>query len=170
MGDEYHLSHGTVLKYGAYARAVDTLTNAAPELVPQILSGQVKMSQENVLELAELSPGEVKALSSKLGQFSGDSYIKYSDIRDSLPIKNTRDRFPRQKAPSTSIKDMPTHDPDGEITSLSYTIPSWISAIDRARKNAVIPDTSNNARERLRNELMGLINMADAMLKALREE
>ena len=61
LANEYHISHTTVLKYEYYTQAMDYLGEVMPELVPKILSGQVKISQENILELAKLSPLEVRA-------------------------------------------------------------------------------------------------------------
>jgi hypothetical protein len=58
LGREYRISHATIDKYGTYANAIDSLSRVAPELTPKILSGQIKISQKNVLELSRLSPSD----------------------------------------------------------------------------------------------------------------
>ena len=48
IGEEYHLAHGTVEKYGAYSKAVDQIAKKDPSMLPRILSGRYKISHENV--------------------------------------------------------------------------------------------------------------------------
>ncbi len=51
-----------------------------------------------------------------------------------------------------SIKNMPAYDPDSEVTSLAYTIPFWISLINRVLTNN-LEKTSIDAKQNLKREL-----------------
>ena len=65
---------------------------------------------------------------------------------------------------------MPSYDPDAEVASLTLTIPSWISSIDRAQSNADLKLVSKTARMRLEEALRQLANKAFEMLEAVRED
>ena len=58
LADEYHLSQVTVQKYGMYSRALDTIGEVDPSLVPRILSGSIKISHENVRHLCQAFDAE----------------------------------------------------------------------------------------------------------------
>ena len=46
LGEEYHMSHSTIQKYGAYAKAVDTLGKKDPALPPKLLSPRPRGGRE----------------------------------------------------------------------------------------------------------------------------
>ncbi len=166
LGKEYRISHATVDKYGIYANAIDSLSRVDPELTPKILSGQIKISQENILEFARLSPSDIRRVSAELTQ--GDA--GYSDTRNIVP---KRKKATKQDSPpplAISVKNMPAYDPDVEILSLVFTIPSWISSIERTRTSADFTGISGNARHRFENELNRLRSAVDTVLSAVKEE
>ena len=166
IGEEYNISHATVLKYGKYSQALDDLSKVIPELIPQILSGEVKISHENVVELSQLSDPTVKRLS----QFLVDDEADFiGNLRKFVPPKP---RLPKKSSlPATlvSVKDMPAYDPDAEISGLALTIPSWVSSINRARSATDLYKTTGDARCKLEKELLGLKEMIDSMLAAMKE-
>ncbi|NLO40918.1 MAG: hypothetical protein GX115_15790 [Ruminiclostridium sp.] len=166
LGEEYRISHATVDKYGIYANALDRLSKVVPEFVPKILSGQIKMSHENVVELSRLSGQDIKRLSQHISDDTAE-FVGYSGARKVLPKKpNPEQQIPQ--IPVATVKDMPAYDPDAEISSLTLTIPSWVSSIDRTRSIANLSGVSVNARSRLENELLGLKDTINIMLAALR--
>ena len=57
---ENDISPGTVQKYANYTRALETIGQKVPPLVPKILSGSFKVSHNNVVELSKLPPEEIK--------------------------------------------------------------------------------------------------------------
>jgi hypothetical protein len=151
LGDKYHISSGAVQKYAKYSQALDTLGEKAPELVPKILSGNYKISHDNIVALSEMDMEEVKELSSKIGLGSA-SYIRYSESRRDLA--GQPDKKSAQKPASIpAIKTMPEYDPDSLAKGLAFTIPSWAGSIERTRTksdmNAVSPETKNQLREAL---------------------
>lgn len=67
------------------------------------------------------------------------------------------------------IKEIPEYDPDAELSSLTLTIPSWISSIERAKNTAELPNTSDLARRKLSEQLTFLKNAAMQMQEFLKE-
>ncbi len=78
--------------------------------------------------------------------------------------------MPPLPIPAGSVKDMPGHDPDAEISSLTLTVPSWVSSIDRTRSMANLGGISGDARRKLEKELLVLKETIDTMLAAIKEE
>ena len=160
LANEYHISHTTVLKYEYYSQAMDYIGEVMPELVPKILSGQVKVSQENILEMAKLSPLDLRRVGNEL--LKGQSSAGYTNSRRVLPTKV------EQKAPvimpAPEIKNQPAYDPDAEVSSLTLTIPSWVSSISRTRTLANMNEVTPEAKEKLLNGLRGLRETVNEML------
>lgn len=168
LGEEYRLSQATIAKYGAYSRAVDALTKVSEELVPKILSGQTKISQDNLIELSKLPAQEIKRLSRQLIQNDRD-FVGYAAASKKLSSR-TRPQAPDfQVLPEITVKNMPAFDPDAEITSLSLTIPSWISSIERTRSLANLDLVSDKAKDKLADILNNLKNASDQLLSMIRE-
>lgn len=169
LGKEYCISYATVDKYGIYSHSLDILSKTAPELVSNILCGQIKISQENIAELSRLSPQDILSLNKNI---SDDifNFIGYSGLRKVLPKKQELAKKLTPSIPIGSIKDMPVYDPDAEISGLTLTIPSWVSSINRTHSATNFREISGNARIRLGKELLGLKETINIMLAALKEE
>jgi hypothetical protein len=168
LADEYHLSHSTIEKYGEYARAIDTLTEKKKEITPKILSGQTKMSHRNVVELSKLSIRKINSISEQMNSNNG-KFIGYTAMRKEL--ENSR-RIPKPKSNELSdagIKKMPVFDPDAEISSLTLTIPSWISTMKRTSSISDLALVSDRAKNELIIMLNSLIAAADTMLGQVKE-
>ena len=68
-----------------------------------------------------------------------------------------------------SVKDMPEHDPDGEIVGLTLTIPSWNSSIDRVFDQTNLREISERAISALKKELMNMRDSIELVLLAIEE-
>ena len=169
LGQEYHISQASIKKYGIYAQALDMLSKGVPELVPKILSGEVKISHDNIVELSQLSQQDICRLSRHIID-SDIEFVGYSDIRKVLPKRLVPPRKAPLPIPAGSVKDMPAYDPDAEISSLALTVPSWVTSIDRTRSIANLSDISSNARRKLEKELLVLKETIDNMLAVMKEE
>lgn len=167
LAKEYRISHSTVEKYGIYSKALDEISKVLPSFVIKILSGQIKISQENIVELSRLSPPDIMSL-----HITDETrkVFSYSDIRKMLPKRQTPHKKLVLPLPNVSIKEMPAYDPDAEISSLTLTIPSWVSSINRTRSVANFRKISINARCNLMNELLALMETIDAIYLSLKEE
>ena len=169
LGKEYRLSHATIDKYGIYAHAIDSLARIEPSLPPKILSGQVKISQSDLVEMARLSPTDIQQINTYVLQQSHDN-LSFSDMRKLVPLKQKKSLQSSQPTSSGSVKDMPDYDPDVEILSLVFTIPSWISSIDRVRSSPSVKEVSGEVRRKLEGRLASLKSAIDAMIVLIGEE
>ena len=68
-----------------------------------------------------------------------------------------------------SVKDMPEYDPDAEISSLTLTIPSWKSSIERAKNTADLTIVSPRAKGDLAQALRELRNTIADMLSEMED-
>lgn len=62
MGEIHNVSHSTVLKYSQYAEAIDAIYEREPAVVGSILTGQVRVSIENIIEISRLSNDDLSIL------------------------------------------------------------------------------------------------------------
>lgn len=168
IAEEHHISHATVQKYSNYSRALDEIAKHEPKLVSKILSGNYKISHKNVVELAKLTPEEIRRVSRRIDSNSAP-FVQYKRTRSAIAPSRT-ETTAAEESQRPSVKDMPAFDPDAEISSLTLTIPSWSSSIERARNRADLSIISSVAKSRLIGALQTLQDTVDEMLKAVKEE
>ena len=171
MGKEYNISPNTVYKYSAYSRALDVIQQKCPEITQKILSGNIKISLENIAILSRFTKKKLYNLLEYLSE-EPEIHISYSDIRQELQWKPLQKSSPKTVPILQSdipIKQLPKYDPDAEISSLSLTIPSWISSINRTREITNFDNTTSNARTKLKNQLCSLKNTIDILLVLIKE-
>lgn len=165
IAEENNVSTGTVQKYAIYTRALEAIGQKVPDIVPKILSGRYKISHKNIVELSKLSEKELMAINKQMNR-RNNSMFKYSRARDVITSAATDD----VKTNTPSVKDMPTFDPDAEVTELFLTVPTWISSISRTETNANLNIISQGAKTRLINTLTQLKEATNKMLTLLGEE
>ena len=166
IGEEYHLAHGTVEKYGTYSKAIDAIARKDHTILPRILSGRYKISHDNVVALSQMTPQEVRKFGRQMKAMKKcSSYVPYGVTRSQLgqaalepPIKIR-----------TEIKNIPDFDPDAEITGLTLTIPSWASSIRRMHSNTDMSTISLKARKGLEHALGNLQTTIEELLRAIKE-
>lgn len=170
IAEENHLSHCTVQKYAQYSKALDDITKHEPKLAAKILSGHYKISHKNVVELSKLSPDELRRINRRIDNNSASTpFIQYKKTRTVIN-NGKREQEQPEEPQGPTVKDMPEFDPDAEISSLTLTIPSWASSIDRTRNRANLSIVSSAARTRLKTALRNLQNTVDEMLDAIKED
>ena len=59
IASELYISTGTVLKYSVYANAMNTIFDQDIMFAKSILTGKVRISHENTIELSRLKPEEI---------------------------------------------------------------------------------------------------------------
>ncbi len=173
LGREVYLVGGTVYKYGIYTSALDNIAAKNKSIAEKILSGRLRISQTNIIELSRLPKEEVRALNNILTESNID-HISYAEMRHELDWQHyNASCFPtakqKGKKPAAAIKEVPAYDPDAEISSLTLTIPSWISSIERTRSLADFPKTTAGARDKLLHELFALHKAVYNIQKILEE-
>ena len=159
IGKEYNLTQATVRRYGRYAKSIDILAKKEPKFISEVLAGKIKISKDNVSKLAKQSAEVINNVTTQLSSNNSD-FVNYYKAREIIPAKKEK----------ITVKNMPVYDPDAEISSLTLTIPSWISSIDRTLAIADFNKTSYKAMKKLKNGLKELSYTLDTMLLAIEEK
>jgi hypothetical protein len=168
IAQENQISGGTVLKYAQFTRALETIGQKAPEMVPKILSGRYKISHKNVVELSGLTSVEIKKVGRRMER-SQQQFVQYNRVRQEIQYTKGQTGLP--ESPSTpSVKDMPAFDPDAEITALTLTIPSWTSSIKRTQTNTDFDTVSDYAKNKIADTLIVLQHTISKFLSEIKEE
>lgn len=143
---DLHIASPTVLKYGNYASAIDRIRRIRPDYAERILKGALKMSHESTVKLAEQSDGIITKVMEKAKADQMD-HIIYSELTNEFQFRTVNGPGKKQTdSEEPLIKQMPEHDPDAEINSLSLTIPSWVSSMENAHRRTDFLKTSPAAR------------------------
>ena len=180
IGNEYNFGFSTVTKYDIYARAVDDLKRKSPEIAQKILTGKLRVSHENIIELSRLPIEDINGLKRLLDSGSIDR-IGYSQLRHELrwqrlPTgKPDSRRIKREKSSAEAgIKQMPATDPDFAPSSsslmISKLIPSWSKTISRTMELTDFTSTSTKARHEVKMQLLNLTRKITKLLSQLEED
>lgn len=169
IADENQISYGTVQKYAIYKRAVEEIGKKEPALVSKILSGQYKISHTNIIELSKLPTEDIKRINRKM-EMDTSQIPRFKETRKLIKLRKDDVFKDAPKISKPSVKDMPKYDPDAEISSLTLTIPSWKSSIERAKTNVNLSNVSSEARKKVTGELDALITAAAEMIATIEEK
>ena len=135
--------------------------------MPKILSGQYKIAHKHVLEMAELNPQDLRRINRKIDRNPAE-FMHYKATRPVVQGNKTVYSEGDISA-GPSVKDMPEYDPDAEISSLTLTIPSWKSSIERAKNTADLTIVSPQAKGDLAQALRELRNTIADMLSKVED-
>ena len=160
----------TVYKYSAYSSALDIIDEKVPDLVKRVRSGQLWISQANIIELSGLSKEQLLSLNNYL-LAEKIEHLSYHDMKRELLWNNYAKPILKKESSVSipSIRNLPQFDPDAEIASLTLTIPSWNSSIERVLKVSDFKIASDTAKYKLKYQLMCLISTTNNILKKLEE-
>ena len=171
VGKEYGIGHNAVEKYGRFARNIDRIEQAAPELADKLLKGQLFISMDNVNEISQMSDKQIRRVSDTIVPIA-NGHVQREQIIESLGHQNTRQKVVRspsgrdnQVLGSQTVKTAPAYDPDSEISSLTLTVPTWIIAMNRTVEMTNMDIITEKARNALRVELVALRGAIDSLLK-----
>ena len=170
-----HVSTGTVHKYHLFQEAADAIRQIAPDLGDRIICGDLKISHENVINLSRYPAEDIKTLEKSV--VSGNlKYLNLSDIQHEISwarytqhISDIGIKKKEQSSVEAQIKKMPKYDPDAEVSSLAYTIPSWCNIITNTMKTSNLSQISMAARKRLAGQLLTLNAQTKLLLESLKE-
>ena len=162
IGNEINLCAGTVKKYAEYTRALSEIGKKEPDLVPILLSGKYKVSHRETLELAKKNKEELHEIHRRMNR-NQSSFPTYSKNRPLIRNNTTDENV------GPTVKNMPTFDPDAEVTELTLTMPSWIGSIKRTQTNANFTIVSDKARDKLVSTITNLIETAEGLLALIKE-
>jgi hypothetical protein len=160
-GKNWGYSDSTLEHCCNYVKAIESLMNDAPDIVPLILEGKSRLSVDNTVRLSRKAPTEIRGIIEKLA----DENIK---ICEALPKPPPR-KIKKTKARIATVKDTPAYDPDTQIMSLTYTVPTWLSAIEKAFMDSDFDKISFKARYKFLKGLTALKNESELILALLKE-
>ncbi len=168
LGKEYKLSPITVLKYSVFAAAIDTIYEISEELSNGILNGIIKISQENTVAISKMTENEISNTAENIlhGKEDIETLTNSLKTAKTAALKSNK----RLITGNASIKDMPEYDPDAEVSSLTLTIPSWISSLLRVCNVCDMNKVSAYAKKKLLDELEKLGNAIFEMFDVLKED
>ena len=157
MNTNYGYTKASLQKILAFTKAVDSLEELLPKVVRCILDGKIRLSMDNTVMISRKTPDEILHIVKLLSD-------KKTKVCDVIPPR------PRKKKAKTTVKDPPPYDPDSQIMSLSYTIPSWVGAIEKVFMDMEFNKLSTGAKHRLKNELLVLLGTATAIYDIMEDE
>jgi predicted house-cleaning noncanonical NTP pyrophosphatase (MazG superfamily) len=170
IGKKVGYSAPRVSRACTYVKAIESLEKDAPDIVPLIIDGQSRLSIENTMNLSNKLPEEIREIIEKLS----DETVRVNEVFPGRlshrpESKENIKRKVKRKILAT-VKDIPEYDPDAQISSLTYTIPSWTGMVDKAFMNTDFTQVSAKALYKFRKELTVLTSTAEAILRVFEEE
>lgn len=172
----YDISRMAIYGYKNIANAVDEIAEKDSRLTKMYLSGRLHIKKDNLTTIASMNEWQMRTLTNAMIR-QNKKRCTTSDVLAALSArdlkKEQQSARERRKAAASanqpSVKDMPIYDPDGEVASLSLTIPSWNSSIDRIFTKTDMQEISDKAKTQLREELLALRDSIDLVLLAIEE-
>lgn len=169
LGKEYGLSHNTIFKYGVYSRTVDIIMKKDSDLAQKILSGKIRISHENIIELSRLPQENIQRLNKSISQ-DGIEHIVLADILRGFHMKRvTKPRVKEIPQEEILIKQMPQFDPNAGPSGLAYTMPSWEGTIKRIQKETDFQIVSEDVRNKLSFQIRQLRNTLDSLSEKMED-
>lgn len=170
IASECSTSPATVYKYNEYSRALDNISEKVPQMAERIRSGKLRISHANIIELSRLPHYELKKIYEYMVE-KGIEHLSYPDMKRELQWRKVVSPTQKKKntEPEPVIKQMPKFDPDAELSSLSLTIPSWCSSIERVMKVTDFQLSSKKGKLRLKVQLQNLMTVVDKIINVLEE-
>lgn len=150
---------GIILWNSRHAKAIDRLFEKSITVAKSILNGDVSLSLSTMEILAEYSKKKLQGLELFLIAQNGNHVtlenIKkaFGQCRRTVKPELKKDII-LEKTPQ--IKQMPVFDPNAAISSLVYTMPSWVSIMERAINQTNFSEISFETRDKLRQELSNM--------------
>jgi len=147
LGKEFKIGAGSVYKYGIFTEDVDRIIKKAPDIARIILKDHIHVSHNAVAALASMSVPDLNKVRSCLAD-DAMFRLQLTDIDNVITPKRLVPK-PIVKATEPEIKQVPKFDPDAEISSLTLTMPSWVSSIYRTCNTAPFALISDKAKQNL---------------------
>jgi len=155
-----------------YAHAIDHFQRIVPDIASDILAGRTRLSLKDAIVLARMDVSDIRVIMERLACEETPATVIFKEQIEESKTKKRRGRPKRKypKAPAISIKDTPPYDPDAQAVALSFTIPSWVNAIDKIFMSDGLHKISKTARNKLAGELTALKDISDIMIAMLSDD
>jgi len=169
LGKEYNLASATVYRYGEYAKTIDKIKEHSPNVAKKILNESARVTTRQLISLATKTDNVIQDFCNRINAYP-DEQIPYTTTKAIISEYIRKPADPRLPNNVGAIKEMPLYDPDAEINSLSLTIPSWISSIERLLQSPINEKASDKSKRRLLSELETLISKSIQLKNKLEEK
>ena len=168
IGKYFNYSAYSVARSCLYVRAIERLENYVPEIIPNIFEGQNRLSVVNTIILSNMESDDIQKIINKLSNETKKVYEIFPRHLSHQPeIQKPR---LAQKISNITVKDTPAYDPDSQISGLTFTVPSWVSAIEKVIMNTNFSEISAAAREKFSKEIKALKDTIEIILDISEEE
>ena len=170
VGESFGYSDASLLRCCQYIRAIANLEKHIPEIIPLIFENHTRLSIENTINLSNKQPDEIRKIIRKLDDKKLQINEIFPEHLSHRPgIRHNTIRKPLKK-PESTVKEMPDYDPDAQVSSLTFTVPSWVAAIDKTFMNTNFNEISIKARYKFKKELTALKDTIEIVLSMTMEE
>lgn len=169
LSEEYHISHQTVYKYSVFTNALDIIASQSMEVFLKIIKEQVKISIDAVECIGNLPVISRDIAINRLQSRDVDYFAKNESKVTQAGIEKYIKKLQKNNSVPVSLKETPKFDPDSELKSLIFTVPSWTGSIMRARRFTNIAAVSKETKLKVRKELLVLVNTITELLYELEE-
>ncbi len=175
LAKDFNVTSQTIYKYGVYAELLDKVSGADDSFFFGVVSEQIRMSENTLNELVNLPARERKERIQELTGTNVPAEPEKEECTNSIK-ENTAEEVEKVEQPASSsarvgsIKHMPEYDPDAEVETLFYTVPSWSGSLKKVRDKTDVSRASYNVKHKLRRELIQLIYLVADILLTLEEE
>lgn len=168
LAGEYNLTYSTVERYGEYSRSLDKIEEKHPGVLPSLLSGQCRISQENIMILSKLPGAQMRQTLDKI--MGTDGRLQPTSLKetDGFIASVRKDRQEKKRLLTPKVKEMPEYNPDADLNGLAYTIPTWVEMIRRL-SGVPIRYASGEAKHKMQDALVGLQRAITDMQKEMED-
>lgn len=158
---EFDISIGTFQKYGAFAKAINSIMSKNPVMGLSILQERIHVSHTNLLLLEQLNAKELRRVNYRF-DLGGVKIIGISPESSSPPMPKPTNQ--------PGIKMMPEYDPDAEFAGLLLTAKTWISSLERTYRLADFKNASARVKKQAMETLLDLRETIDVFCLSLEED
>jgi len=164
LAREFSISVQTVYKYGVLAETLTEVAEISEELFWMVMNKEVKVSIETLQAIMKLSPTPRNQAFNKL--LNGNRVFG-EEVRPAIQPKNSSSG--ERVMGTQSVKEPPKYDPNSELKSLIYTVPTWEGSIMRVMKVANMEAADLETKQKLRLALVSLTGVISNFLYEMEE-
>ena len=164
LAKEYYISRPTVIKYGQYARAIVKIRKVDPVIANDILTGDIKISQLSVIDLAKLKNNRIKQICAQIREGNPQQLLVRRLVRKEIDEAFSENN--KSGIESTHKQDL---DFNSKLISLSLIIPDWIKMMELTCNPAHLEGSSIAARDKLLTHIVSLRRKCDQLIERIKE-
>ena len=172
IGQDFGYVHPSLKRLINYANSIDCIQRILPDIALGILNGKIRLSLPNAIILAKMEFPDICSVIERLSREKTPASIIIREQK-ALRIKTERRGRPKRticESPRPSIKDTPRYNPDAQVNTLAYTVPSWVSMVDRVSACTDFQEVSPTSLSKLIEELKRLRSAADNIMARIMED